>query len=174
MASGANRKRTPVLHPTDPSLFIVPLTRGYFAVIDAIDVSEIGQYAWRAHGKKPYVYAATGSRGGLQLMHRVIGSAMGLSLAAMVDHRNGNTLDCRRSNLRDATRAQNLANAKMPRNNTSGHKGVTYVARYGKWQAQIKMAGKNHFLGYFHSATEAAHAADDARLRLHGEFSRCN
>lgn len=44
----------------------------------------------------------------------------------MVDHRSKDSLDNRRSNLRDATKGENMWNSGKRRNNTSGYKGVTW------------------------------------------------
>jgi hypothetical protein len=54
-----------------------------------------------------------------------------------VDHRNGNSLDDRWSNLREATRYQNEANKGPYRNNASGLKGIRN--HRGRWEAAIQV-----------------------------------
>lgn len=91
----------------------------------------------------------------------------------LVDHRNGNGLDNRRSNLRLATQAQNMSNRGRPTNNTSGYKGVS-AGRLGGWRAYITSRGKRLDIGTFASKEEAAEAYNAKALELHGEFARLN
>lgn len=168
-------------HPTDPTLALVPLTKGYFAVISAFDVPAVGEYHWgvrvdpRAHTQ----YAGRSvERDGIRttiLLHRFIGDLMGLGLAHDVDHENGNGLDCRRSNLRDATRSQNVWNARRSLNNSTGIKGVTrHRSRPElpeRFRARIGVDGKSVYLGAFKTIDEAAAAVRVARPALHGAFS---
>ncbi len=91
------------------------------------------------------------------------------------DHRNCNGLDNRRSNLRPATRAQNVHNGrKMQKNGgtSSFYKGVTFQPRLTKrpWQSRI---GNLH-LGYFVTAEEAGAAYDRAAKEQYGQFARTN
>ncbi len=89
-----------------------------------------------------------------------------------VDHRNGNGLDNRRFNLREATHAQNMRNQKLNRNNKSGFKGVSYKRSHRKWRACISMHGKTIELGY-HDTPEIAYTAYCAgATKYHGEFAR--
>src|SRR5690606_28968194 len=53
-----------------------------------------------------------------------------------IDHIDGNPSNNRIANLREATQSQNNANAKRPRHNTSGFKGVSKSR--GKWQAVVQ------------------------------------
>ncbi len=71
-----------------------------------------------------------------------------------VDHENRVRDDNRWSNLREATRLQNLGNRGHYKTNTSGFKGVCFNRRLNRWQARI---GREH-LGYFETP-EAAGAA---------------
>lgn len=89
-----------------------------------------------------------------------------------IDHINGLRNDNRISNLREATRSENSRNRSKPSNNTSGHKGVSWINRYQCWQATIKFEGKNKFLGRFATREEAATAYNEAALQHHGEFAK--
>ena len=91
-----------------------------------------------------------------------------------IDHIDGNGLNNRWLNLREATHAQNMSNRKMQRNNTSGYRGVHCGASNRKWMAKIKINSKMVHLGGFDSADEAAHAYNKAAIEHHGEFARLN
>lgn len=166
----------PVLpHPTDLTAALVELTKGYWAVIDAADGTEIGKRNWYAQlfdgGKR--VYAMQRCRNGEeQLMHRFIAAMHGLDMQAEIDHRNTNTLDCRRHNLRKATHSQNAMNRGPQRNSKSGIKGVVWHRPTEKWSARVAADGVNHYLGLFLSIEAAAEAVAVRRRQLHGEFER--
>jgi hypothetical protein len=53
-----------------------------------------------------------------------------------VDHKNGDSLDNRKDNLRASNRKHNTKNCKMQKNNTSGVIGVTYHKRDKLWYAK--------------------------------------
>lgn len=162
-----HHKRAIVPHPSDPSLALVPLTRGYWATIDAADAIAVGTRNWAAHGSGRKFYAF----GGRELLHRFIATLAGLSLDRDIDHRNGNGLDCRRQNLRPATHAQNMQNARRPSHNTSGIKGVQWHVGTSRWRATIHANGRTHHVGLFASIDDAAAAVRVAREQLHGEFA---
>jgi hypothetical protein len=96
---------------------------------------------------------------------------MNASPGSEVDHRNGNKLDNRRSNLRVATTAQNQHNQHARRGATSQYKGVCWVASRRRWQVQIRFQGHRFWLGFFTCELCAARAYRDAALRLHGEYA---
>lgn len=151
----------------------IPLSRGRVALIDDEDyerVSAIG--AWVVQLDEHTAYArhnecSDGVRSAI-LMHSLITGW------AYVDHRNGDGLDNRRANLREATHAQNMGNKRLYRTNTSGFKGVTYERRGGRWVASIQVNGRKRYLGTFASPQEAAHIYDTAALSAWGEFARIN
>jgi hypothetical protein len=89
-----------------------------------------------------------------------------------VDHKNGEKLDNRLRNLRPATFAQNNANCPRPRTNTSGFKGVKWVARKKKWAAIIRVNKQSKHLGYFHSKDDAHASYCKAAVKHFGEFAR--
>lgn len=90
----------------------------------------------------------------------------------MIDHINGNRSDNRLINLREATKPQNMQNAKVRRDSKTGVKGVSWRESTQSWHASIKCNGKNHFLGVFQSLEEASMAVGSARSKLHGAFAR--
>ena len=75
-----------------------------------------------------------------------------------VDHINRDRCDNRWSNLRAATKSQNLRNVGPHKTNKSGYKGVCWRKDMSKWTAQIRADGKVRHLGFFDDPKEA-HAA---------------
>lgn len=155
-----------------PGTMLVPLTRGYFAVIDEADAEFVANRNWRAQVLPRKVYAVTGSRAKQVYLHRALWDRWGFATCSELDHVNTDGLDNRRANLRAATHAENARNRPALANNTSGFKGVSWVSRLRKWRASIWADGRPIHLGVF-SAPEDAHAAYARAAReLHGEFAR--
>jgi hypothetical protein len=167
----ASYKRPPVIHPDGTAT--VPLTRGLAAVIDAADAEIVSRYAWCAIEASPgKFYAATNSpEGSTVYLHRFLTKA---PAEVEVDHIDRDGLNNRRCNLRNATRSENLANTPRRSNNRSGYKGVCWVARDGKWVAQIMEGGKHRRIGLFVSAEDAARAYDAAAREQWGEYAHLN
>jgi hypothetical protein len=107
-------------------------------------------------------------------IHRLV---IGAKPGEIVDHINGNKLDNRRSNLRIATHAQNMANRVKSHNNTSGFKGVTFdtsMSRRKRWGASINHAGRRIKIGRYLTPEEAAKAYDNVALKLKGQYALLN
>ncbi len=92
-----------------------------------------------------------------------------------IDHINGNPLDNRIDNLRAVDRVNNMRNAKTWRHNTSGHTGVSWHSRRGKWRATIRGENKkSHELGFFERIEDAvaARKAAEAKFGFHPNHGR--
>lgn len=162
------------LHPADPAYRTIPLTQGQFAIVDAADYDWLNQWKWHADWAKTSqsFYArrklskAEGGTGRIITMHRQI---LGFPVGMDVDHKNHDSLDNRRTNLRKATRSQNVFNTFRQSVNKSGYKGVFWSA--GKWRATIGLNKKLIYLGRFDDPA-VAHQVYLKALKLHaGEFS---
>lgn len=89
-----------------------------------------------------------------------------------LDHKNGDRLDDRFSNLRQANPSQNGANSRTKKNNAFGLKGVGLDSRSGRFRARIYVNYHDIHLG-LHDTAEAAHAAYLTAARKHfGAFAR--
>lgn len=148
----------------------VPLTQRALAVIDAADAELVGRHNWYLHkaGKRRYAARSCvldGVRFLIYLHQEIALPGDGLD----VDHRDGDGLNNRRANLREATRQQNMANRSTHAGNASGYKGVWRHGR--KFRASIQLNGKTVHLGGFDTAAEAALAYADAARQAHGEFA---
>jgi hypothetical protein len=148
----------------------IPLTRGQVTLVDDENFSQLIMFKWFAlwAPTSKSFYAARGSNQHTIRMHRVI---LGAQPGECVDHRNRDTLDNRRENLRICTDAENRRNRGKQCNNTSGFKGVCWNKRCHKWQARIMIDGNLINLGCFTIPEEAAVAYNSAAIRLHGEFA---
>ena len=100
-------------------------------------------------------------------MHRQIMGVCGVK--NQVDHRNGNTLDNRKENLRAATNSQNQQNRQKAAGCSSRFKGVS--AYRHKWRAYIQLNGRRTHLGYFGTEEEAAETYARTALKVFGEFA---
>lgn len=58
--------------------------------------------------------------------------------------------------------------------NSSRFRGVSLNKASRKWEARIREAGKNHYLGSFTDEEAAAHAFDSAALAMRGPQAVCN
>lgn len=91
-----------------------------------------------------------------------------------VDHEDRNQLNCRKSNLRICKQSQNGINSPLPKNNTSGYKGVCFSKAAKKWMARIKVNYKGIYLGVFDDPKDAAAAYNEAAKKYFGDFAWLN
>lgn len=146
----------------------IQLTKGMNAIVDDDDFELLSGFKWQTVCGGKYAARSTKLDGRKMIyMHRFI---MGSPDGGIVDHKNGNTLDNRKENLRMATPCQNSWNMK-PKNPRSGYKGVS-MHTSGLWQARIRVNYKSIKLGYFRDPAEAHKAYCSAAIKYHGEFAR--
>ena len=153
------------------------LGEGEWTILDQKDYYRFGNLKWGVEGKRDKFYAICNikiepGRTKEIRLHREI---MKPSAGVLVDHRNGDSLDNRRANLRLATPTQNMHNRRKIRTKTSSqYIGASLDKRSGRWASKIRCHGKKIHLGCFGSDIEAAKAYDTAAKKYHGEFARLN
>jgi hypothetical protein len=151
----------------------IPLTQNKFTVIDPEDLIRIpGLWCITKGNGKEYATQNAVDVNGKHIsikMHRVI-----LGCVGDVDHKNGDTLDNRKCNLREATDSQNLMNQQPQIGRSSKYKGVCFVKRTEKWESYIKVGGKKMHLGHFSQEDAAAKAYNVAAITYFGDFARLN
>lgn len=152
----------------------VDLGAGLFALVDEADFAFLNQWKWSVIKNRSGVFYANRCRRlqGKQfsvLMHRFLAAP---PKGYVVDHRNGDTLDNRKENLRVCLPAQN-ATSRKPNVAISGYRGVK-LKESGKYFVQIKAWGKTYGSGPFDNAISAAHAYDALALMHKGEFAVTN
>jgi hypothetical protein len=151
---------------------LIPLTQGQVAIIDAADVHMVAGVNWCADKSGNTYYAHRRElREGKWAKVRLHRLLLDAPPELLVDHRDGDGLNCRRNNLRLATAQQNATNRRRPASNKCGFKGVHQQG--GVFVASITPpSGKRLYLGCFETP-ETAHAAYcSAGESLHGEFWR--
>lgn len=148
----------------------IPLTRGFFAIVDESDYEELSRKKWT------YIsagYAGNYFRNNGKVccirMHRLLLNAKSFQ---EVDHINGNGLDNRKENLRICTRAENVRN----RGSSKGklYKGVFKSTAQNSWFSQIMVDGKMIYLGSFDDPKKAAEVYNEAAKKHHGKFAKFN
>lgn len=145
------------------NIYYIPLTQGYEAIIDKNKFYLIKDYKW--HYDKGY--ARTSINHEKIYMHSILLNIKG-NKNIDCDHRLGNTLDNRMSEIRIATPTLNGYNQK-PKNRDKG----TRKAGNG-FDANIVIKGKNYYLGHFDTQIEASEAYDLSSLENHDGYHRLN
>ena len=166
--------------PTDKDIFSPAEMRAAFAYDPITGKLTRLQDSACGPGKKGDVAGGVGNggrvfvryRGKRMLAHRVAWAIhYGRWPAAFVDHVNGDSLDNRLLNLREATHAENMRNRKTHAHSAIGVKGV---ARDGSgFRSSISLNGVRSRLGQFRSISEAFTAYEKAAVAMHGEFNSC-
>ena len=146
------------------------LTQGKVALVDDADFERLAKHSWYYDGG----YAKCDQRYKHIMMTNVI-----LQISGLVDHKDGNSLNNQRSNLRLCTLAQNNQNKKKRLKYTSKYKGVSFNKQHKKWNAVIGLTdifGQYYTksLKYFFTQKEAAQAYDKAARFYFGEFAALN
>ena len=131
--------------------------------IDTEDVEKIKNYCWGA--RKPFMYVYTTGVGALS--RPIMDTPKGL----VVDHINHDTLDNRKSNLRNITCQHNLMNRSLNSNNKTGHAGVYWIKSKKHYDVGIKVNYKYIYLGTFDNIIDAISARKKAEKIYFGEFA---
>lgn len=148
----------------------IELTQGQQAVIDSNDLPLVRSYLWLAawnEDKQDY-YARNNAK---VYLHRLVMDVHGHDI--LIDHINGNTLDCRRSNLRLVTPSENMQNRTngANRNSKTGLRNVFYHKATNRLEVKVMVKGKGYYGGYFPNTEEgrqaAAAKAQELRRELH-------
>lgn len=101
----------------------IDLQNGLKTIIDLEDLEKINHMGWYAkYDRHTNGYYVLGGSHGVQLHRLIMDTPNGL----VVDHINRNTLDNRKSNLRNVSNSENIKNSSLRKDNRSGRKGVSY------------------------------------------------
>lgn len=165
-------KKQELVQPDGPYR-LIPLTMGQVAIVDADDFERLNRFNWFAIWSKytkSFYARRKENRKSLSMHQEIIECPKG----QVVDHKNHNTLDNRKENLRPATRSQNNCNRAHQSSNRSGYVGVNWYPKYNKWVARVVQNGRRVLVGYFASIEDAVAARDRAATEYYGEFAFVN
>lgn len=151
----------------------IQLTQGQVTLVDDCDYESLLKHVWHTHNNGAgLLYAVRMLNGSPHYMHRTILNAQ---RGQYVDHRNKDTLNNQKSNLRLCKQFENCRNRGAQVNSQSGTKGVYFEARRNRWLAQITISGKPNrvtkHLGYFIDFNQAVRAYRNAAEIYFGEYA---
>lgn len=143
-----------------------------FAIVDDSDFEWLSQWDWHVfenHGHLRVCRSIGGQKGYVQMHREIMGLKKGDG--RQCDHKNGNSLDNQRLNLRECNSQQNKANSAKGRGK-SKYKGV--IVSGSKFRARIVVNYRLLHIGYFDAEDAAGRAYDTAAKQHFGEFARLN
>ncbi len=130
-----------------------------------------GRYAGKVAGSKMYCttggpYIVVNVANNPTLAHRIIWIYLYGYVPDKLDHWDGNGLNNRRNNIREATQSENQANNHLMR------RGVEQ--RGNSFRARIKVDGAIIQLGSYRTYEQAQAVYNEAADKYYGEYARCN
>lgn len=162
----------------------ITLTQGRVAIVDDSDYEYLSKYKWYTKNNNGFFYAVRTDRSVKPrrtiFMHRLVMNEWNSKV--FIDHKDHNTLNNCKYNLRPCTHAENMRNGtKTSKPKTSMFKGVSLRIQRKKgkvvstsWLAQVGFEGKRIQVGLFQDEVEAAKAYDNAALKYFGEYASLN
>ncbi len=151
---------------------------GTFKVlVDDEGFEYLSKFNWTINKQRGHFYARRSGKlpNGKRfspLMHREIMKIT--DPKTIVDHKDLDTFNNQKVNLRVATLSQNGSNTCPRKKSTSKYLGVSWWKRENKWRAALTKNKKTIHLGGFKNEIDAAKAYDKAAKLHHGEFANLN
>ena len=156
----------------------IKLTKGFTTIVDDEDFEKLNKIKWYITKGRSGYYARNRSIGA---MHRFITNC---PQGMIVDHRDHNTLNNQKSNLRLCNYSENNSNRIPSNNSVSKYLGVSVVkikSRHTKlntiytyYMVGIIKNGKKVYQTTFKNEIDAAKQYDIWAKEVHGEFANLN
>ena len=147
----------------------------FFAIVDDEDFDQLNLFNWFAYKSKNdntyYARRNDEQKNTIALHRQIMNCTKGDG--KMIDHQDGNGLNCQKGNMRFATNSQNQRNKRNSAGSLSKYIGVDFKGAKA-WRARISVNKKSIHLGYFNEEIDAARTRDVAAKKYFGEFARLN
>ncbi len=148
----------------DGDVLRIHTTNGDVILADAEDYDKLKDHSWTVSNNG---YAVSRINKKLVRMHRLLLGAE--NTKDVIDHRNFDKLDNRKSNIRICSQKDNARHVRV-KNNSTGHKGIR-LTQHGKYAARIMVDRKEIWLGSYSNIEDAIAARNKAELQYFGEFA---
>ncbi len=146
-------------------------TKEIFVDDEAFDI--VSQHKWYIIKGRHTFYGVSGQGEKRKDLHRYLMDCV-KGDCEIIDHVDGNGLNCQFVNLRRCTVQQNNRNSRGTVDSSSKYKGVHWHIRRQKWSASIRVNSKLKYLGLFTSEMEGALAYNAACREYFGDFAKLN
>ena len=155
-------KDTAIVGLTDKSGFVV--SEFLVDICDLDLVLTYGRWSRVIDRRTGRYYVQNVTTRGTVLLHRLLTDA---PKSLVVDHKNHDGLNNRRSNLRVCEIGHNNQNREgANRNGSSGYRNVYWVPKINKWLVRFRIGGRDVSGGYFESLDMAIVAVAEGRKVL--------
>lgn len=139
-------------------------------VIDLEDLEKVRYHKWRLSYGNIVTGNNTNKTPTVYLTHLLLNEDR-TDYEHKIDHRDGNTLNNRKSNLRICTQGENTLNKHFMAKNKTGIIGVHEDKRRNNYAVEIRYQKQRYHLGNYRDLVEAAYARFIAQNELFKEFS---
>lgn len=154
------------------------INKDYCAIIDDEDFERLNKFKWYANKnksiKRSYWKPSIWGRG--KTVDVSLAEEVMQNIGRLYDHKDRNSLNNQKDNLRLCTYKQNCYNTTKRIGTSSKYKGVCFskTKRINPWLASIAKNNISYHIGYFDNEIEAAQAYNNKAKELFGEFAVLN